>query len=484
MSRDPKASSSLSARLLVLCSPGRPQVPQAITKMTMDEIHQWHGYSSTDSLLPFCRYCNPRQEDKDETALDPDHDIDPPIDGVTAVNYGLAGRSDGNHSFKDFRSPSKARRRHRERNEKYYSWRAVKAGQVDRPHYTPDHADGHWFISPLPEAPVVTMSKQRLYYEAQMYPRPPKYHRSKPWEKEAWGAAHRYNGPKHALQRLGDAVDDALDFASWRYLSKHGAAGFNWTPSGFVDEVMFMGNFRNEIRSIEAEECGCACDLCHRECHEQQRRRWEAEVAALDTGCEDGDEEWDVITTPSTIAAESDEGWNLLDASSEIGDGWTLTQSDSEADSNPPPPANPFISGQDFDLDGYLPYTDTHFFSDLSTGRCRACIADHLLRTRRSHYDQTRLSDVALLRGMPIEFTTWTCKAPVPFGHLLLLLVEGETDVESLDAREVVRSARGPLAEDYYRLLAPSWWNKRDCKACPEARARYDLLWMLEVGCE
>lgn len=86
--------------------------------MTLAEIHACHGFSSTDSLLPLCRYCNPRWEDLDPIALDGEHDLDPPITRSTAINYELAGREDAKHSFADFRSPAKARKRHREQNEK------------------------------------------------------------------------------------------------------------------------------------------------------------------------------------------------------------------------------------------------------------------------------------------------------------------------------------------------------------------------------
>lgn len=446
----------------------------------MDELHAWHGYSSTDSLLPLCRYCNPRWEDKDPIALDPDYAIDPPADRATAINYELAGRGDPGHSFKDFRSPSKARRRHRERNEKYYSWRGVKPGQLNRPHYTPNDSRGSWYTVLLSEAAVSTMTKAHLYREAQMYPRPPKLHRSKPWDKAPHGATECHAGPKHARQRMEKDIGEVMHFAMWRTGAKGVWARRDWTPSRFGEEAMFALTAIDEIDAIGRNECGCRCDVCHRECHEQERRerRGEETNDGEDVG---KDEEWDVLSTPSTATSEG--SWDMLDVASGLSDGdWILPQASTSA----PPLYNPFIDHEHryFNEAGYLPYTEAHFHLDLATSRCRACIAHYLAELRLAEYTNARLVDFAVLRGMPIDFTHWTCRAGVTFRMLLPFIVEISAGAYTEDGKGLVEAARGPLVEEYYRMMEPSWWTRRDCKANPAARWTEDIMWMLELGCE
>lgn len=166
--------------------------------MTIEEFYTWHGYSSTDSLYGHCQLCFPRWEDKDPIALDPNFDLNPPIDRTEAINYELAGRQDASYSFKDFRSPTKARKRHRERNEKYYSWRDVKPGELGLPHRKPNTRTGFFYETLLADAPVEMIIKHTLYREAQCWPGPPKLHRSSRWDRSPYGSSYRHYGPKHS----------------------------------------------------------------------------------------------------------------------------------------------------------------------------------------------------------------------------------------------------------------------------------------------
>ena len=79
----------------------------------------------------------------------------------------------------DLRGPSLDQKRFRTRAEKYYSFRAVKAGQLGRLHYNlhPTAPDHFWYVALISsETPTEICTKQRLYMEAQQWPRPPKYH--------------------------------------------------------------------------------------------------------------------------------------------------------------------------------------------------------------------------------------------------------------------------------------------------------------------
>lgn len=88
----------------------------------------------------------------------------------------LCGRGDHNHSFCDFRSTSQAKKRDKATGQKYYNFRHVKPGDVGALHYEPvDFLDTDRKI--LSERPKIIMTKTELYRQAQLWPRPPKYHR-------------------------------------------------------------------------------------------------------------------------------------------------------------------------------------------------------------------------------------------------------------------------------------------------------------------
>ena len=452
----------------------------SLPTMTMDEIHEWHGYSSTDSLLPLCRYCDPRWEDRDATALDSDFDLNPPVDSAVAINYELAGRNDAMHSFRDLRSPSKARKRHRERNEKYWSFRAVKAGPLGKAHHMSNQPSGTWYTTLLPDAPRATMTKQQLYRDAQTYPRPPKLHRSKRWEKTPSGADNRHSGLKHARQRHDDLLDEALGDTKFLITGDFAGIDFSTKIYGVMRE---FGATAHAEGVLGDEGCECACYLCHRECHEQQRREREEAQFDWEHGQDEvavKEEEWEFLSRASTISAQSADCRDEADLD-EVGEGeeseWLLLRR--PEDTPRPRTQTPFAIPQRFDGEGWLAYTDAHFYSDLETDRCRACVAEYLTSCRLACYTEARLSDVAFLRGMPVEFTDWTYWTGVPFRQLLPLLVEHESimqqygEVEPADGFEIIQAARGLPAEDYYQLMGLTWWDGPD-----------ENLWVVDVGFE
>nr|POE65026.1 hypothetical protein CFP56_34694 [Quercus suber] len=102
------------------------------------------------------------------------------------INHELCGRADTNHTFRDLRSAAIARRRDRSDREKYYNYRGVNRGQLSRLHFrydaishNPNHGPIAVIRSLLPDCMVEPMSKRQFYQEAQQYPRPPTYHRSR-----------------------------------------------------------------------------------------------------------------------------------------------------------------------------------------------------------------------------------------------------------------------------------------------------------------
>ncbi|EME44541.1 hypothetical protein DOTSEDRAFT_72114 [Dothistroma septosporum NZE10] len=95
------------------------------------------------------------------------------------IAYELAGREVEN-TFRDLRSASKARKRQRTASHKYYGWRFIKPGQLNKPHYDTrlGEMDDLWPKSRfLSELKVVTMDKNTMYRQALLWPRPPTYHR-------------------------------------------------------------------------------------------------------------------------------------------------------------------------------------------------------------------------------------------------------------------------------------------------------------------
>jgi hypothetical protein len=88
----------------------------------------------------------------------------------------LCGRGDHDHTFQDLRSASRARKRDKTTRQKYYNFKHVDRGDFEALHrqsvdtYNADYAT-------LPEANKIITTKSELYRQAQLPPRPPKYHR-------------------------------------------------------------------------------------------------------------------------------------------------------------------------------------------------------------------------------------------------------------------------------------------------------------------
>jgi hypothetical protein len=93
-----------------------------------------------------------------------------------AHSMDLCGRGDDNHSFQDLRSASRAYKRDKTTRQKYYNFKHVKPGDLGALHrHQSDPCDGDRETLSAGDHNVVT--KSELYRQAQLPPRPPKYHR-------------------------------------------------------------------------------------------------------------------------------------------------------------------------------------------------------------------------------------------------------------------------------------------------------------------
>ena len=88
----------------------------------------------------------------------------------------LSGRGDHNHIFEDLRSASQADKRDKTTRQKYYNFRYVKPGDFDALQRQFDDMSGAERRT-LSDGDQHTMTKSELYRQAQLPPRPPKYHR-------------------------------------------------------------------------------------------------------------------------------------------------------------------------------------------------------------------------------------------------------------------------------------------------------------------
>lgn len=140
---------------------------------------------------------------------------DDEIDRKQAINYELCGKRDDN-SFSDLRSASKARKRRRREQEKYYSWRRVKPGwlgaQVNG--ICELAGNGCYCLGSALTRDNFTVTKKMMFEEAQGYPRPPTYHRSSRKDHlRAWHSRieRAKREGKHRRCHLFDSLNDHDD---------------------------------------------------------------------------------------------------------------------------------------------------------------------------------------------------------------------------------------------------------------------------------
>ncbi|KAF2173990.1 hypothetical protein M409DRAFT_16261 [Zasmidium cellare ATCC 36951] len=138
-----------------------------------------------------------------------------------AINYEVCGRGDDN-TFRDLRSASKARKRKRQEQEKYYFWKGVKPGWLGKQVHNIcelDPAGCFCHFRRVPEKKTVTVTKKMMYEKAQLYPRPPTYHHStKKDHLRAWHASierakqERKHSQYPGVDAIYDDFDDRYDY--------------------------------------------------------------------------------------------------------------------------------------------------------------------------------------------------------------------------------------------------------------------------------
>ncbi|KAK4498317.1 hypothetical protein PRZ48_010975 [Zasmidium cellare] len=169
-----------------------------------------------------------------------------------AINYELCGRGDDN-TFRDFRSASKARKRSRREQEKYYNWKGVKRGWLGKQVHDICELDSNGcfcHFRQIPKNETVTVTKKMMYEKAQLYPRPQTYH-SSTRRKHAQGwhfrVRQRQKEKKHPQNPGPDSIYDYFDDRhSWD--DPHAGDDFR----AFIEEIW--------DRRVQANWC----DICER----------------------------------------------------------------------------------------------------------------------------------------------------------------------------------------------------------------------------
>jgi hypothetical protein len=125
----------------------------------------------------------------------------------------LSGRREHDHSFCDLRSASKAGKREKTTRQKYYNFRYVKPGDLGAP-ACQSVGDSDADHETLPKTLQTGMTKPELYRQAQLPPRPPKYHR-RHIDKIRGTLSHRVDirreNRKHGKAILRDHLQDFDD---------------------------------------------------------------------------------------------------------------------------------------------------------------------------------------------------------------------------------------------------------------------------------
>lgn len=101
------------------------------------------------------------------------HGEEASISQSNAHSMNLCRRGDHHHTFQDLRSASQATKRDRSTRQRYYNFRYVKLGHFRALHYQSTDASN---VTPLMGNHSI-LTKTELYRQAQLPPRPPKYHR-------------------------------------------------------------------------------------------------------------------------------------------------------------------------------------------------------------------------------------------------------------------------------------------------------------------
>jgi hypothetical protein len=169
-------------------------------KTLTDSESQELSYIDSYSIW-YCPCCH-------DDRTDDDHEF---VSRKSARLLELSGRREHDHSFCDLRSASKASKREKTTRQKYYNFRHVKIGDLGAHHSVGDSDADHEMP---PETSQTGMAKTDLYRQAQLPPRPPKYHR-RHIDKIQGTLSHRVDirreNRKHGKAIMRDHLEDFDD---------------------------------------------------------------------------------------------------------------------------------------------------------------------------------------------------------------------------------------------------------------------------------
>lgn len=117
----------------------------------------------------------------------------------------------------DFRAHSVQAKRRKARVEKYYNFRHVKPGQLNSPHYCIIASPGKiWYNEPISEdTPIKIWNKQRLYLEAQQWPRPPKVRHAHKDKLDKRGVTGAYETRRYWGRQMERTLQSAVRLEEW-----------------------------------------------------------------------------------------------------------------------------------------------------------------------------------------------------------------------------------------------------------------------------
>ena len=232
----------------------------------------------------------------------------------------------------DLRALSTIRKRARNQAEKYWSFRNVHPGQVGAPHYRLLDDKGRY---PFPSAglqfsqatltnltPIETFTPQRLYQEAQCWPRPPKYHHRHTDKLDKRGATNSYETRRNKKRELRRAMKRIVGSAEWRETEE----GMRHSNSARRCEWCALEKMLEDEKEAEYEEAAWRENQQVDEIIEpgQQSSTQGSEVAPVTRSGTDGiqeleEDEWSIVDCPDQDvnieegSGDSESDWEILD---------------------------------------------------------------------------------------------------------------------------------------------------------------------------
>ncbi|KAL8785815.1 MAG: hypothetical protein Q9195_008496 [Heterodermia aff. obscurata] len=227
----------------------------------------------------------------------------------------------------DLRAAATASKRARTRAEKYYSFRFVKPGQINQPHYRlvdSQHAfrfpDSGLYLSQSTHTnftPIENISPRVLYEEAQCWPRPPRYHHRHTDKLDKRGAVMSYEKRRMDQREIKITVEGSyvLDDISSDDVDRQ----LLYNPLR-VCNICEIGEGHNDGRDVREAAKLAETLASHRRCGIEAlvagaEERWEGEQRI-----QVGNDGWSVLSCSdedsdcTTQHSESSAGWEIVNS--------------------------------------------------------------------------------------------------------------------------------------------------------------------------